>query len=241
MNRRVLRRWTSNVMVGVMACSVVLAVAPLLWILGTLVLKGATSLNLAFFTRMPAPAGETGGGVAHAIVGTLLIVGQACLFGLPVGIAMGLLGSTIATHPVPGSQGADGFQLAMGLQFLGNLPACLGYVSLVILMLHSSSVFSKIRVLAPFGRMALTNYLTQSLVGALYFYGWGLGHFGASRAHQMAYVACLVVLQVAFSHFWLGRFRYGPMEWLWRAITYWTIPRMALDKPSGVPATAGGV
>ncbi|WP_229632181.1 DUF418 domain-containing protein [Pseudoduganella violaceinigra] len=166
---------------------------------------------------------------------------KLAIYGLPFGIGLGLLGSAIAIYPVQGSNGADGFQLAMGMQFLGNLPACLGYVSLVILMLHSSSVFSKIRVLAPLGRMALTNYLTQSLVGALYYFGWGFGHFGASRAHQMAYVVCLIVLQVAFSHFWLARFRYGPMEWLWRAITYWTIPSMKLEKPSGVPAIAGGV
>ena len=90
MNRRIFRRWMSNFMVGVMGFSVLVAVLPLLWILGTLILKGASSLNLAFFTQMPAPAGETGGGVAHAIVGTLLIVGAACLFGLPVGIAAGI-------------------------------------------------------------------------------------------------------------------------------------------------------
>ena len=90
MNWRIFRRWMSNFMVGVMGFSVVVAVLPLLWILGTLILKGASSLNLAFFTQMPAPAGETGGGVAHAIVGTLLIVGAACLFGLPVGIAAGI-------------------------------------------------------------------------------------------------------------------------------------------------------
>jgi len=166
---------------------------------------------------------------------------KLAMYGLPVGIGLGLLGSAIAIRPVPGSNGADGFQLAIGLQMLGNLPACLGYVSLVILMLHSSTVFSRIRILAPLGRMALTNYLTQSLVGAFYFYGWGLGHFGVSRAYQMAYVACIIALQIAFSHFWLARFRYGPMEWLWRAITYWTIPKMALDKPSGVPVPVGGV
>jgi len=166
---------------------------------------------------------------------------KLAVYGLPLGIGMGLLGSAIAMYPVPGSDGADGMQLAMGMLMLGNLPACLGYVSLVVLMLHSSSVFSNVRVLAPLGRMALTNYLTQSLVGAVYYFGWGFGHFGASRAHQMAYVACIIVVQIAFSHFWLSRFRYGPMEWLWRAITYWTIPRMALDKPSGVPVTAGGV
>ena len=52
--------------------------------------KGAGSLSLGFFTKTPAPAGETGGGVVHAIVGTLLIVGIASLIGLPIGIAAGI-------------------------------------------------------------------------------------------------------------------------------------------------------
>jgi phosphate transport system permease protein len=77
-------------MVGVMGLSVVLAVLPLLLILGTLIVKGASSLNFAFFTQMPSPAGESGGGVAHAIVGTLLIVGAASLIGIPVGMAAGI-------------------------------------------------------------------------------------------------------------------------------------------------------
>jgi len=85
-----MRRIRSHLMVGLMALAVVLAVIPLLLILGTLVAKGASSLNLAFFTRMPVPAGETGGGVLHAIVGTLLIVGTASLIGLPLGIGGGI-------------------------------------------------------------------------------------------------------------------------------------------------------
>jgi phosphate transport system permease protein len=77
-------------MVGLMIGAVILAVLPLLFILLNLVLKGAGSLSLAFFTRMPVPAGETGGGVAHAIVGTLIIVGMASLLGLPLGIGAGV-------------------------------------------------------------------------------------------------------------------------------------------------------
>jgi phosphate transport system permease protein len=77
-------------MVGLVGLAVVIAVLPLLLILGTLVAKGASSLNLAFFTRVPVPAGETGGGVLHAIVGTLLIVGTASLVGLPLGIGGGI-------------------------------------------------------------------------------------------------------------------------------------------------------
>ncbi len=90
MNRSAARRLRSRFMVGLMGLAVVLAVLPLLLILGTLIAKGAGSLNLAFFTNVPVPAGETGGGVLHAIIGTLMIVGVACLIGLPLGIGAGI-------------------------------------------------------------------------------------------------------------------------------------------------------
>jgi phosphate transport system permease protein len=90
LNRRVLRRGVSNLMVGLMVGAVILALIPLFFILLNLVLKGAGSLSPEFFTRTPAPAGETGGGVVHALVGTLLIVGMASLIGLPIGIGAGV-------------------------------------------------------------------------------------------------------------------------------------------------------
>ncbi|MEZ0333157.1 MAG: phosphate ABC transporter permease PstA [Gemmatimonadales bacterium] len=90
MNRRILRRLFSNLMVGLMIGAVVVALLPLFFILLDLVAKGASSLSFDFFTKTPAPAGESGGGVAHAIVGTLLIVGMASLIGLPLGIAAGI-------------------------------------------------------------------------------------------------------------------------------------------------------
>ena len=90
MNRRTLRRGISNFMVGLMVGAVIVALLPLFFILFDLIVQGAGSLSWAFFTKTPAPAGEVGGGVVHAIVGTLLIVGVACLIGLPVGIAAGI-------------------------------------------------------------------------------------------------------------------------------------------------------
>ena len=90
MNRRVIRRRMSNAMVGLMVLAVAVALLPLVFILTDLIVKGAGSLSVDFFTKMPAPAGESGGGVAHAIVGTLIIVGTASLIGLPIGIAAGI-------------------------------------------------------------------------------------------------------------------------------------------------------
>jgi uncharacterized protein len=145
-------------------------------------------------------------------------------YGLPIGVGVGLLGSLIAMSHTPGDR-YDGWGIAVGLSFLGNLPACLGYVGTVVLMLHSQTALSYIRVLGAAGRMALTNYLAQSLVCAIYFYGYAMGHWGMPRAQQVLFVLVVYAAQIAFSHWWLSRFLYGPMEWLWRGFTYWHVPQ----------------
>ena len=157
--------------------------------------------------------------------------------GLPIGVGLGILGSLVSTGRVVG-MAQDPFQVAQSLLMIGNLPACLGYVSLIVLMLHSSSVFNRIRVLAPLGRMALTNYLTHSLVATTYFYGYGMGHYGMGRAEQVGFVFAVIALQVVFCHWWLSKFRYGPMEWLWRAVTYWQLPAMRRGVEPEVAARA---
>jgi phosphate transport system permease protein len=80
----------SGGMIGLTYLSAVLATLPLLLILWHLVKKGASSLSLAFFTNMPQPVGEAGGGMANAIVGTLTLIGIACVIGLPIGIGAGI-------------------------------------------------------------------------------------------------------------------------------------------------------
>src|SRR3546814_991507 len=75
--------------------------------------------------------------------------------------------------------------------------------------------------LAPAGRMALTNYLLQSLVAALVFHGYGLALWGQlGRAAQVALVLAVFAAQLLLSALWLSRYRFGPMEWLWRWLTY---------------------
>ena len=153
----------------------------------------------------------------------LALFHKLALYGLPAGIGLGLLTGFIALSHTPGDR-HDGWDIARGLLMLGNLPACLGYVGLVVTMLHSRTALSRIRVLAPAGRMALTHYLMQSLICMGVFYGFGLGRWGMPRAQQVAFVLAVYAVQVAFSHWWLGRFQYGPMEWLWRGFTYRQVP-----------------
>jgi len=84
------RHLLSGAMIGLTYLAAILATLPLVLILAHLIAKGASPLSLAFFTHMPRPVGESGGGMANAIVGTLILIGVASLIGLPIGIGAGL-------------------------------------------------------------------------------------------------------------------------------------------------------
>jgi phosphate transport system permease protein len=84
------RRWKSDAVSVLTFLSALVVVCPLLLIFAFLLVKGASALNLDFFTHLPKPVGEPGGGVANAIVGSLIMIGIAVCVGLPVGIAGGV-------------------------------------------------------------------------------------------------------------------------------------------------------
>ena len=150
---------------------------------------------------------------------------RLAIIGIPLGVGLGLLGSLIATGRPPGVDDG-GHDLAYALLSLGSLPAALGYIGAVMLMLHSRGALARIRLLAPFGRMALSNYLTQSLVFSLLFYAHGMGLWGIGRTTQVGIALGSCALQIGLSHWWLARFQYGPVEWVWRALTYLSWPPM---------------
>ncbi|QYR52376.1 DUF418 domain-containing protein [Lysobacter soyae] len=102
----------------------------------------------------------------------------------------------------------------------------LGYIAMIVLLFQQASARKYLAWMAPAGRMALTNYLMQSLVCAFVFYGWGLQQWGMPRHQQILFVAVLWLAQLALSALWLQRFKYGPMEWLWRWMTYGQAPAM---------------
>jgi phosphate transport system permease protein len=90
MAQRTYRRVLSGFMTGATYGAAALAILPLVAILGMLIVKGAGSIDWDFFTKSQVPVGESGGGFAYAIVGTLMIVGMACAIGVPVGIGAGI-------------------------------------------------------------------------------------------------------------------------------------------------------
>ena len=94
------RHLVSGGMIALTYLAAFMAILPLILILIHLVAKGASSLSISFFTNMPRPVGEAGGGMANAIVGTLMLIGIACLIGLPVGIGAGLYLAEKRTTPL---------------------------------------------------------------------------------------------------------------------------------------------
>jgi uncharacterized protein len=89
---------------------------------------------------------------------------------------------------------------------------------------------SVMRTLAATGQMALTNYLSQSLICLFLFTGAGLALYGTLERHELYYVVLAVwIAQLIWSPLWLRRFRFGPAEWLWRSLTYWKVQPMRSD------------
>ena len=91
-----LRKVLSHVIVGLCALAVLMALVPLAFVLFYVVSQGVTSLSLSFFTEMPKPVGEPGGGMANAIVGSLMVVAIGALFAIPIGIISGIYASEYA-------------------------------------------------------------------------------------------------------------------------------------------------
>jgi uncharacterized protein len=109
-------------------------------------------------------------------------------------------------------------------QYLAGPILCLGYASALTLSFLKNPTRKIYGYFSKVGRMALTNYLTQSLVLTFLAYGWGLGFALKLNGFQVLGISFLLyVAQVVLSGMWLSKFKYGPLEWIWRCITYWKI------------------
>jgi uncharacterized protein len=98
----------------------------------------------------------------------------------------------------------------------------IGLFGFIMLLYKSGWVKWFFALMRPVGQMAFTNYLMQSVLCGMYFNGIGFGMYGSLERHEIYYVVAVVwVLQIIWSHIWLHYFRFGPLEWAWRSLTYW--------------------
>jgi len=104
---------------------------------------------------------------------------------------------------------------------VGGVFIAFAWIAVVMLVCKSGAFRGMQKALSATGRMALTNYLMQSIVCSLLFYGHGLGWYGSFERFELLYVVLAIwVFQMVFSLLWLKHFRFGPFEWLWRSATY---------------------
>jgi uncharacterized protein len=129
-------------------------------------------------------------------------------------VCKGLYGWLLLARP----DNPFGLLLSTGL---GGPALGLVYLSSLALLLSDPAWLARLRPLAALGRMALSNYLAHSLVFTLLFYGYGAGLYGRlGPATTLGFALGMIALQLTLSREWLARFRFGPVEWLWRSLTY---------------------
>ncbi len=150
--------------------------------------------------------------------------------GVGFGLILSVIGLMVLQHPV----GAwSGYFFAIGqLTFISSqYVMAAGYLGLIISLLHSPACARRLNILAPFGRMALTNYILQSLILSTLFFGYGFGLYGqVGRAAQMLVAIAIVAVQIPLSAWWLAHFRFGPLEWVWRSLTYLSWQPMRISR-----------
>ena len=104
---------------------------------------------------------------------------------------------------------------------IGRLPLTLGHIGLIGILCHYSIFNFMTNTVAKVGRLALSNYIMQTLISVWLFYGVGWGLIGVFERYQLTYVCLAVwVIQITFSIKWLKHFQYGPLEWVWRSLIY---------------------
>ena len=104
---------------------------------------------------------------------------------------------------------------------IGGVSLAMVYLSLFYQLFHQRWMQRIASWLAPMGRMALTNYLMQSIIATTLFYGYGFALYGTINTWQGILITFGIFgIQLVWSRYWLNRYRYGPFEWLWRSLTY---------------------
>jgi uncharacterized protein len=168
--------------------------------------------------------------ILHDVTAHLPLFRQVMWCGLIVGVVFNLV--FVATTASPGRVPPAYYELATrGARTIGGPALCLFYISAIVLLVQKREWQSRLSPLASIGRMALSNYLLQSIVCTLIFYGYGMGLYG-NLGPTITLILTLVIyrVQVSLSNWWLNRYRFGPAEWLWRSLTYGKFQSLAPEQ-----------
>jgi uncharacterized protein len=174
-----------------------------IWRAGGLMLAGMALLKWGVLTGKRRPA----------------FFGRLAAAGFGVGLPLVAWGLT--RNHATGWNMRDGFFLLAQWNYWGSLLVSLGWIGLLLTLWHSGAARDAFARLAAVGRMAFTCYIFETLISTSVFYGHGLGLFGrVDRLGQMLFTVSVWIILLIVAPLWLMRFRQGPLEWLWRTLTY---------------------
>ncbi len=143
-----------------------------------------------------------------------------CIVGLGVGLSVSYLRLQLLIN-----NNFNAFEYTKNVSFsfyeLSRTFRSIGLLGLIMLLYKSGWFNWFFSLMRPVGQMAFTNYLMQSFICGLIFYGVGFGMFGKLQRYEIYYVvAAIWIIQIIYSNIWLRYFRFGPLEWCWRSLTY---------------------
>jgi uncharacterized protein len=152
-----------------------------------------------------------------------------------------VLSAAVATDRLLAIRGGEGINarevVRLVLVALNGPLLCAFYMGAVVLLAQRPVWRAAMSPLASVGRMALSNYLMQSVIATTLFYGYAFGfYYRIGPAIGLLIALAIYAAQVAYSAWWMGRFRFGPVEWLWRTLTYGKAP--AMHVPVAIPRGA---
>ncbi len=151
---------------------------------------------------------------------------QMAILGTSCGLVLNIVGVNLSLHPAIQNVDAVYF-MAYTISSLGEYMLSAGYLGLLVLAVQTDYGRTCLSWFAPMGRMALTNYIMHSVILVGVFHGYAGQMYGLiSRSPQMLIVAAIILFQVIVSALWLKAFRFGPLEWLWRSLTYLKVQPM---------------
>ncbi len=159
-----------------------------------------------------------------------------------IGLGVGLPANAVSTWLVMQS-GYDPMFIpfAASSYQIGRATVALGYLALVMMVCKAGVLQFLTRRLAAVGQAAFSNYISHSVLCSLFFYGHGLGMFGKLQRHQLYYVVLGVwMFNLTVSPIWLRHFRFGPLEWGWRSLTYWKKQPMRIRVPEAMAVPLPG-
>ncbi len=140
-------------------------------------------------------------------------------FGFIAGVPLTFWG--LSFYRTWGWNSLDAALIAQACNSVASIPLSFAWVGVALLCWRFNLIQGTVCLLANVGRMALTNYICQSLICTTIFYGFGFDMFGkVGRLTQVGYVLGIWAFQLFVSSLWLKHFQFGPLEWLWRSLTY---------------------